>query len=124
MSCEHIEDHEQTSTAKDREIAELKLRLAAQTVDRPSSPISSPVIGVPKITRQLRRGKASPIEMFSGENIGICLDDWLPSLQRVANWNNWMEDEQLIQFAGHLKGRTLAEWNILSPDEITTVEVA
>jgi len=53
MSCEQIEDHEETSVAKDREIAELKLRLAAQTVDRPSSPISSPddsVIGVPKVT--------------------------------------------------------------------------
>jgi len=45
-------------------------------------------------------------------------------LQRAANWNNWTEDEQLIQFAGHLKGRALAEWNLLSPDEISTVEVA
>jgi len=127
MSCEQIEDHEKTSIAKDREIAELKLRLAAQTADRHCSAISSPddsVTGVLKVMRQLRGGKAPPIEIFSGENTGICLDDWLPSLQRASNWNNWTEDEQLIQFAGHLKGRALAEWNLLSPDEISTVEVA
>ena len=33
-------------------------------------------------------------------------------------------EEQLIQFAGHLKGRALAEWNLLSPEEICTIEVA
>ena len=68
--------------------------------------------------------KAPPVEMFSAGNPGICLDDWLPSLQRAANWNNWTEEEQLIQFAGYLKGRVLAEWNLLSPQETCTVEVA
>ena len=62
--------------------------------------------------------------MFSGENSSIRLDDWLPSLQRAANWNNWTEEEQLIEFAGHLKGRALAEWNLLTAEEIRTVEGA
>ena len=46
-------------------------------------------VEVPTATQQRRRGKAPPIEMFSGEDLGIRLDDWLPSLQRAANWNNW-----------------------------------
>jgi len=44
--------------------------------------------------------------------------------QCAANWNNWTEEEQLIQFAGHLKGRALAEWDLLLPGEICSVEVA
>ena len=45
------------------------------------------------------------MEMFSGENPGTRLDDWLPSLQHAANWNDWTEEEELMQLAGHLKGR-------------------
>ena len=118
MSCQQVEEFEETTTAKDREITELKLRLAGQTTDRGHSPtpsLASSIAELPIATRQSRRGKAPPVEMFSGENPGIRLDDWLPSLQRAANWNNWTEEEQLIQFAGHLKGRALAEWNLLSP---------
>jgi len=62
--------------------------------------------------------------MFSGKNTGIRLDDWLPSLQRAANLNGWTGEEQLIQFAGHLKGRALAEWNLLTAEETCTVEEA
>ena len=62
--------------------------------------------------------------MFSEENAGICLDDWLPSFRRAENWNNWTEEEPLIQFAGHLKGKALAEWNLLIAEEICTVEGA
>ena len=60
--------------------------------------------------------------MFS--NTGIHLHNWLPSLQPAANWNGWTEEEQLIQFAGHLKGRALAEWNLLTAEETRTVEEA
>ena len=127
MSCEQVEEFEETSTAKDRETTELKSRLEARRADRGHSPMPSLVgseVEVPTATPQRRRGKAPPIEMFSGEDSGICLDDWLPSLQHAANWNNWTGEEQLMQFAGYLKGRVLAEWNLLSPEEMCTVEVA
>ena len=42
------------------------------------------------------------------------LDDWLPSLLRASTWNEWTEDELLLQFAGHLRGRALQEWALLS----------
>jgi len=66
--------------------------------------------------RQLpqRRGKAPPVEMFTGEDPDNRLDDWLPMLQRAARWNNWTADELLIQLAGHLKGRARQEWYLLS----------
>ena len=56
-------------------------------------------------SRDSRRGRAPPIDKFSGECPEVHLDDWLPSLQRAASWNKWTEEEQLIQLAGHLKGR-------------------
>ncbi len=51
-----------------------------------------------------RRGKAPPVEPFSGENPEVRLDDWLPALQRAAEWNQWTEEELLLQLAGHLRG--------------------
>ena len=126
MSCEQVEEFDETTAAKDREIAELKLRLAGQVTEGGHSPTPS-IDGsteLPIASQQSRRGKAPPVEMFSGENTGIRLDDWLPSLRRAANWNNWTEEEQLLQFAGHLKGRALVEWNLLTAEEICTVERA
>ncbi|XP_065915676.1 myosin-13-like [Dysidea avara] len=64
-----------------------------------------------------RRGKAPPIEYFTGENPEVTLDEWLPSLQRASNWNGWTSEETLIQLAGHLKGQALQEWNLLEDSD-------
>ena len=55
---------------------------------------------------------------FSGEDL---LEDWLPSLERASKWNAWSEE---VQLAGHLKGRALQEWNLLHPDQRTTLTQA
>ena len=84
----------------------------------PSSP-GSVADGVPsEQTPQSkpRKGKASPVEMFIGNDPEVHLYDWLPSLSRAATWNNWFSEELLIQLAGHLKERTLQEWNLLCED--------
>ena len=44
----------------------------------------------------------------------MCIDDWLPALERASTWNGWTEEERLMQLAGHLRGRALQEWNLLS----------
>lgn len=58
-----------------------------------------------------RRGKAPPVDSFSGETPDITFDDWLPALQRAAECNQWTDQETLIQLAGHLRGRALQEWD-------------
>ena len=48
-------------------------------------------------------GKAPPVDSFSGEDPEITIEEWLPSLQRVMEWNKWSEQEILIQLVGHLR---------------------
>ena len=128
LSCEQVEDFDHTIDAKEQEIAQLRAQFEGRTNHRRPSPspsedsVSEPTT-LPS-SREPRRGRAPPIEKFSGESPEIRLDDWLPSLQRAASWNKWTEEEQLIQLAGHLKGRALIEWNLLSRTEISTMEAA
>ena len=72
------------------------------------------------ITRR-RRGRAPPIDPFTGEDLEIRFDDWLPSLQRASQWNQWTEGEQLMQLAGHLRGRARQEWNLITRDQQLTL---
>ena len=58
--------------------------------------------------------------MFTGEDVEIRFEDWLPSLQRAAHWNGWSADEQLIQLAEHLHGRAWQEWILLEEEEKAT----
>ena len=71
-----------------------------------------------------RRGKAPPVDPFTGEEPEIRLDDWLPSLERAATWNEWTEGELLLQFAGHLRGRALQEWSLLDEASKETYQTA
>ena len=54
-----------------------------------------------------RRGKAPPVDPFTGEDKAVHLDNWLPSLRRASVWNGWSKDEELIQLAGFLRGKAL-----------------
>ena len=74
--------------------------------------------------RVLRRGKAPPVSSFTGEDVECQMDEWLPSLERASVWNNWTEEEKLLQLAGHLQGRALQEWNLLKPQDKTTFQQA
>ena len=60
------------------------------------------------------RGKAPPVDSFTGENQEFRIDDWLPALERASTWNGWIEEEHLMQLAGHLRGRALQEWSLMS----------
>lgn len=64
-----------------------------------------PPVHVTNPVRKTRRGKAPPVDAFTGENTKTTLDDWLPSLKRAATWNEWTDSELLLQLAGHLRGR-------------------
>ena len=56
------------------------------------------------------------MDSFNVECEDVHFDDWLPSLQRAALWYCWSEQDQLLQLAGHLRGRALQEWELLCED--------
>ena len=60
-----------------------------------------------------RRGKAPPIEPFTGEGVDMLFEEWLPSFERAVVGNGWGEAEKLIQLVGHLRGKALQEWSLL-----------
>ncbi len=68
-----------------------------------------------------RKGKAPPVDSFSSENPE---EDWLPTLERAALWNGWSDEETLFQLAGHLRGKALQEWNLLTSKNKTSFKEA
>ena len=93
--------------------------------ERESSTVPSTVTSErPSRSSAHRRGKAPPVEPFTGENEAIRLDDWLPALERAATWNEWAEGDRLLQLAGHLRGRALQEWELISDSNKNTYSLA
>ena len=82
--------------------------------------------GVAAQTREShrQRGRAPPVSEITGEDPEYILEDWLPLLEQASQWNNWTEEERLMQFAGHLCGQALQERNLLSDDEKATFDTA
>ena len=147
INCEQLRERDDLIAERDGEIEVLKTRIArleSSTIiasassfpgrDPPPdahSPISS-TRGIPLEvpsptmveTPALRRGKAPPIDPFDGETGSVSFEDWLPTLQRAAVWNNWSDNDCLVQLAGHLRKKALQEWNLLTEDEKKTFVVA
>ena len=67
-----------------------------------------------------RRGKAPPVDPFTGEDPEVRIDEWLPALEQARVWNDWTEEELLMQLAGHLRSRALQEWELLDVDTKTS----
>ena len=138
MNCAQVAGFDEAMTARDGEIETLKARISeletpvtgrsagpsavhpAVSVVCPSEPIAGSLAGsvplVPQTPHSMRRGKAPPVNEFSGDEPECLLEDWLPSPERASLWNGWSEEEKMIQLVGHLKGRALQEWNLLCPD--------
>ena len=60
-----------------------------------------------------RKGKAPPVDAFTGESPDVLWEDWIPTLERAAIWNGWSDEEKLLQLAGHLHGKAQQEWALL-----------
>ena len=78
-----------------------------------SSPRSVPTTctGVTHISQAspTTTGKAPPLDSFTGTDPELRLDDWIPALLRASKWYSWSENKELIQLAGHLRGRALRQ---------------
>ena len=124
-NCLCLAEYDELITQQEAEIKRLK-ELLSTAGPRPDSPVSDVHrhngdhellhVGV----RRSRRGKAPPVDPFTGENPEMRLDDWLPSLQRASTWNEWTDEELLLQLAGHLCGRALQEWGLLDQHSKST----
>ena len=71
-----------------------------------------------------RLGKGPPVDPFTGEQVEVRFEDWLPTLERAATWYGWSSEEQLMQLAGHLRGKALQEWNLMGQTEKSTYKDA
>ena len=132
QKCEELLIHKDQEEAKDAEIRTLMAKLVRQQLSHERVPrnsltiVHSPAVIASDITvpgrlhetagrtYNYRVGKAPPLEPFVGEGADMLFEEWLPSFERVATWNGWGEAEKLIQFAGHLRGKTLQEWSLLN----------
>ena len=128
LNCEQLEEHDLIVSAKDEELESLKARLQGLEVSRrvPGRSLPStmelPRRDSPEVEHRStdsrlsgmvpprRRGKAPPIDPFTGENPEVRLDNWLPALERASTWNGWTEEERLIQLAGHLRDQQALPW--------------
>ena len=115
MNCEQLAAYDEELTSKDAQIAELHARLSALPPTRPLDPTVGAFVPALSLTtmsprecpvaqtRGKRQGKAPPVDSFSGESAELRFEDWLPSLERASTWNDWSEQEKLIQLAGHFR---------------------
>ena len=124
MNCVQLAGFDEALSSKEAEIEALKERVSQlEAMVDPGAilPIVSSSLtttvggGVAAQTHEAhrRRGKAPPVNKFTGEDPEYILDDWLPSLERASQWNTWTEEERLMKFAGQ-------EWNLLSDEERVT----
>ena len=143
-NCSLAREFEEVVQCKDDEITELKrqlatsmsivgpplstLRATAPEFMHGTSTITDDVTtgGVTPVERTVggasaRRGRAPPVDPYSGEDECIRLDDWLPALIRASTWNRWTEEDQL---AGHLRGRALQEWDLIPSEDKQTYTIA
>jgi len=117
MNCAQVYAFDEAITAKDSEIETLRAKVDELQAPPGSPPMDStatvperrpfihpPMPGThtditPVVTHSVhasgltRRGKAPPVNEFSGEDPDILLDDWLPSLKRASQWNAWSEED-------------------------------
>ena len=116
---------------KDTELALLKARLLtleaspSSNLSRPKlPPISIDPVEVGTPLRQACRGKAPPVEPFTGERSDQLWEEWLQMLGRAAFWYSWSEQEKLLQLAGYLRGKAQREGDLLELSSKQSFDVA
>ena len=128
LNCAQVRECDGALLEKDEEIAQLReqvLQLQRPGSTTPSQPQELLRQEEVRDRPRQRKGKAPPVALFSGEDPEVRFDDWLPTLERAAQWNGWTMEERSMQLAGYLKGRALQEWGLLrAADRETYDQVA
>ena len=124
---EQLLAHEAVVEEKDAEIARLRERISTSVRSTAGGDATSKdVHSLPQAgTLPLGlRGKAPQVDSFKGSDPEVRFDDWLPTLERAANWNGWSEEEKLMQLVGHLRGKVVREYSLLSSEEKRSFTIA
>ena len=135
LQCEQMLVHEEEMEAKETEISSLRgqlIVLQPTRVTLPSPSVASGTRDSASVHEELlddsprretvglshgRKGKAPPVDAFTGESLDVMWEDWIPTLER---WNGWSDEEKLMQLAGHLRGKAQQEWALLPEDQKRT----
>ena len=137
LRCEQILEQDELIESKESEIASLRAQSCLRPVavepvqhDAGNEVAQQDVVNETAVVspRQLDtstvqpawKGKAPPVDLFTGEGTDVVWEYWLPTLERTATWNNWTENEKLLQLAGHLQNKAAQEWTLLSIAEKST----
>ena len=100
LSCSQSREQEEQIATLEAEVERLKASKSgeASSAGSPSLPgslsgQSSPIIPEPEMAhvsvKPTRRGKAPPVDPFTGEDPAMKLEDWLPVLKKASLWNGW-----------------------------------
>ena len=84
-----------------RETTRTEISLRGSLPTTSLAPVPTTGTSVSQATTR-HKGKAPPVDSFTGMDPELRLDDWIPALLRASKWYGWSEDEELIQLAGHL----------------------
>ena len=129
-NCRCLAEYDSVIAEKDVEIEELKHSLQEATSLSGHDPVEALEVprhrpsGITPAEHRGRRGKAPPVDPFTGKSPEMRFDDWLPSLERASQWNEWSEEELLMQLAGHMRGRALQEWSLIGAESKKSYKVA
>ena len=89
--------HEAIVEEKDAEIASLK---AQREVSRASDVDANSINGVsensvvskPSTVSHGRQDKAPPVDSYTGSDLELRYNEWLPTLELATQWNSWRKE--------------------------------
>ena len=112
LSCAQVTKQENFLAKREDKIAELKRKLRVSLHDdsirshsSESESESHDLSPDVRMEHVRRRGKAPPVDTFTGEDADFRFDDWLLALQRAASWNCWSDEDPI---SGSLSWTSLA----------------
>ena len=98
QKCKQLLAHEAIIEEKDAEITALEALKVSSASDVNADPrdnaIKTSALSEASTVSHGRRGKAPPVDAYTGSDPELRFDDWLPTLERAAKWNDWSDEEK------------------------------
>ena len=98
-NCQYLTELDNELFSRDAEIERLKRQIQDMQPRAPPATGAESILDTSTTSiseSRSRRGKAPPVDPFTGEDLTSTLDDWLPSLHTATTWYGWTEEEKLM----------------------------